>query len=556
MDIWKLLFDIVLLLSAALLLGGIVSRFGQSPLIGYLLAGMILGGPGSVHVLRREQDITAIAELGVSLLLFNLGLEFSWNHLRRLGARTLLAGVLQVVLTAAAACAVCLLLQLPAKESLAVGALIALSSTACCMRLLMERAELDSVHGRTAFAILLVQDLAVVPLAILMAVLGGSGAFSEMTVAVGKALAVGAGLVVALYLVLNKLAVWALGRLTLESNRELTVLLAVATGLGSAWAAHSVGLSPALGAFGAGLFLGGSPFATQIRSDVATLRIVLLTLFFGAAGMVADPVWIYENISVVVAVTAAIIVGKTLLVWLIGRLCGQSDAAGIATGLCLAQIGEFAFVLGSMGAERGVLSHEIYMLIVSAAILTLLMTAFLIPAAPKAGWLAQRLLRRPAFVAGPEATRPVRPGPDAVIVGFGPSGQHASEALAGRDLTVCVVDLNKSARAAAVERRFQVDLGDATQQEVLEHLQVARAKLVVVTIPDRRAALTIVRQVRRLAPQAHLVVRCRHDRYYQDFEAAGAHDIVREEMEAGRGLARAIARVLAAAGPASEPTLK
>jgi CPA2 family monovalent cation:H+ antiporter-2 len=512
--------------------------------VGYLLAGVVLGGPGSVDVLSLEDNIKAIAELGVSLLLFSLGLEFSWSHFRRMGAKILLTGVLQVAVTALAVCAVCLGVGLSVRESLAVGAMVALSSTACCLRILVERAELDSVHGRSAFAILLVQDLAVVPLAVLMAALGGTGTPTEIIVEAGKTLLVGAALVAGLYLVLNKIGVWALGRLTLERNRELTVLLAVATGLGSAWAAHSVGLSPALGAFGAGLFLGGSPFATQIRADVATLRIVLLTVFFGAAGMMADPRWIVAHVPLVLGVTAAVIFGKTLVVWLISLAFGMSSGVGIATGICLAQVGEFAFVLGSMGVDRGVVADKTYMLIVSTAIVTLLCTTFLVPAAQRTGQLVQRILRPRGPIVPPGTPDVPHIQPDVVIIGFGPSGQHVASALMGRGLTVHVNDLNRKARSAIQDCGFRAYIGDATQQEVLEHMHVSRARLAIVTIPDRSTALTIVSQLRRLAPQAHVVVRCRHDRHHADFAAAGAHDIVREELEAGRGLTRSVRQQL------------
>lgn len=298
MELWIILGNIVVLLGASLLMGGLFSRFGQSPMVGYLLAGMMLGGPGSIHAVSSEHEIEAIAELGVALLLFSLGLEFSLDRLKKVGAKPLLGGAAQVVLTVLLASAVALPFGLAASEAVAIGAMVALSSTVVVLRILMERGEMEMPHGRSSLGVLLTQDMAVVPLALLMTFLGGEGAAADIAWGIGKLLLMAGGLVVGLIL-LNKVAVLALDTLSLYRNRELTMVFAVVAGLGAAWASHYVGISPALGAFVAGMLLGSSAFATQIRADVSPLRVVLLTLFFGAAGMVANPIWILGNWHIV-----------------------------------------------------------------------------------------------------------------------------------------------------------------------------------------------------------------------------------------------------------------
>ena len=250
-------------------------------------------------------------------------------------------------------------------ESVAVGAALSLSSTAAVLRVLMELGEADSLHGRNSVAILLAQDIAVVPLAILIPLLSGGGSGSEIALDVGRVVVFGGGLVVLLYVALSKVAVWALGALSRERTRELTVLLAVVVGLGSTWASHAAGLSPALGAFVPGMFLGGSSFGTQVRADVSSLRIVLVTLFFAAAGLVADPVWIANHALLVLGATSLMLVGKTLVVVATLRALGHPLGVALGTGLCLCQIGEFAFVLGGSALEHDVIAHETYMLIVS-----------------------------------------------------------------------------------------------------------------------------------------------------------------------------------------------
>jgi len=537
MDAWTLLSDIVILLAASLLVGGLFSRFGQSPLVGYMLAGMLLGGPGSIHIIKSQQTIEGIAELGVSLLLFSLGLEFAWAELRKLGSRTLFAGTLQITLTTIFAALAGRFIGHSWKECVAVGAMLSLSSTAVVLRVLMERAEGDSPHGRNSLAVLLVQDMAVVPLAILVTLLGGGESAAEVAANGGRILLLALGLVVGLWLVITKVAVHALGMLTLERNRELTIILAVACGLGSSWAAHAVGVSPALGAFVTGMFLGSSPFATQIRADISSIRVVLLTLFFGAAGMVADPVWILQNLPLVLGAAITLMVFKSAITWGIFQALGQAAPIAAATGIALSQIGEFAFVLGSIGRANDVVSQNTYLLVVSVAIMTLMLSPILIPAAPSLGYrLAKALFGgRAAIPAGGE---PAECSADVVIIGFGPAGQIAARPFIGTPHRVLVLDLNSAGARRAQALGLDGRVGDASQLEVLEHARVESAKAVVITIPHHAAALRILQQVRRLAPHAHVVVRSRYQLHADDFAQAGAHLVIGDEEQVGDSLGR------------------
>ncbi len=540
LDLWHLLWEIVVLLGAALVAGGLCSRFGQSPLVGYLLAGMLLGGPGSFRVVHAEKDIETIAELGVSLLLFSLGLEFSWTRLVSLGSSALGSGVVQVLATAGLGTGVAFLFQLPLTEAIAVGAMVALSSTAGVLRVLMDRAEIDSPHGRHAVAILLVQDMAVVPLAVLMTVLAGEGTVGAVLWDVGRIALLALGLIVGLYLLLNKIAVRALGQLTLERNRELTILLAVVTGLGAAVAAHQVGISPALGAFVAGMFLGNSPFATQIRADVSSLRVVLLTLFFGAAGMVADPLWIARHWYLVAGVTALILACKAALIWTILRLQGRPDTTAMATGVCLSQIGEFAFVLGSVGREEGVVSEETHLVVVSAAIASLFATPYLIALAPRIGAWFGLLLRRKPLAPISHKDRSQEDSPEIVIIGFGPAGRAVAENFLGQNRCVLVLDLNPEAKRSAEGMGFHGEVGDARLADVLEHIHLTAARIVVITVPHHTAALTILHHVRRLAPHVTTLARSRYQRHTHELQNAGAKNVIGDEEEVAQALCRAV----------------
>lgn len=538
METWNLLFDIVLLLGGCILAGGLFARFGQSPIVGYLLAGMLMGGPGSLHFIHAEETIEQISELGVTLLLFSLGLEFSFDRLRSLGSRTLAAGGLQVVMTTALAGALAIPFASSINEGIAIGAMVSLSSTACVLRVLMERAEIETPHGRNTLAILLVQDVAVVPLAILMTVLSQGGSTMVIAWDVGRILLTAIGLVVGLYIVLNLIAIRAFGTLTLERNRELTMVLAIVVGLGAACVADKAKVSPSLGAFIAGMFLGSSAFASQIRADVSALRTVLLTLFFGAAGMMGDPVWLLQHLPLVALVTSLIIVIKAGIVWGILKNLGQPGHVAIATGLCLAQIGEFAFVLGSIGQQHGVLGEQTFKLMVSATIATLFISPYLVPNALRLGGLLTRWAG--GRLVGGEGATDADKGPDVLIIGFGPSGQLAAQPFLDRPANVHVIDLSRTSLARAAELGFTAHRGDAAQAEILEHVHVASAKVVVITIPDHDGSFRILNEIRRLAPHAYIVVRSRHQRYTLEYDIAGANAVVGDEEEVGAALGEEI----------------
>lgn len=534
MDLWTILGDVVILLAASLLVGGLFSRFGQSPLVGYLFVRMLLGGPGSIHAVSSEQEIEAIAELGVALLLFSLGLEFSLERLKPLGGKPLWGGVAQVVLTICLASAAIMAFGFSAKESLAFGAMVSLSSTAVVLRILMERGEMEMPHARNSLAVLLTQDMAVVPLALVMTILGGEGAINEIAWDVGKLLLMATGLILGL-LLLNKLAVLALGTLTLYRNRELTIIFAVVAGLGAAWTSHYAGMSPALGAFVAGMLLGSSAFATQIRADVSPLRVVLLTLFFGAAGMVADPLWIFKNWYMVGIAALLLTAGKLLVIWAIFLALGQTNRVASATGLALAQVGEFAFVLGSIGRTSGVVSQDMYALVVSMTIASFVLSALLIPAAPRFGDWVARTFRSP--LASSKDTSVSAETPEVIIIGFGPAGQIAAQKLLDNSICVTVIDLNQEGVKRAQQLGFRGELGDATQGEVLEHARLQECKAVVITVPHYRSAMSILKHVRKDAPHVHVIARSRYQLHTADFAEAGAHAVSGDEEQVGKSLA-------------------
>jgi CPA2 family monovalent cation:H+ antiporter-2 len=513
MAAWSILLDLLVLLTAATVLGAICQRLRQNAIVGYLLAGMIIG-PNVLHWVSAEAEVALLAELGVAMLLFTIGLEFSWTRLRRLGPVALISGLAQVMVTMIVAGAAAMALGADVKAAAAIGAMIALSSTAVVLELLLERVELDTMHGRGALGVLLLQDIAMVPLVLLVEILGGEGtAWQRM----------------------------------MMRNRQLPILLATVTALGSAWAAHAVNISPALGAFVAGMLLAGSPFAVQVRADVVSLRTLLVTLFFGAVGMYARPIWMISHWWWVLALVAAITIGKALIVHLLMWRLGRRHDQALATGLCLAQVGEFSFVLASVALSRAVIGEEAFLLLISATIVTLVLTPYLVAAAPWLGRRVQALLARrpsPAPAASSSEQENEEAPPPVLIVGFGPAGQAVAEMLAGRRTAVHVIDLNPRTARLAERHEFIAHVGDASQAEVLDHAAVRTAVAVVITLPAPQTVLNVIGQVRALGSPARIIVRARYHITTGELVRAGADVVVDEEEQVGRRLAAELRRLL------------
>lgn len=543
MNIWTALLDLLILLTAAMVLGTICERLKQSAILGYLLAGTLLG-PNALDWMPNHEAVSSIAELGVALLLFTIGLEFSWNRLKKLGAVALGGGTLQILITGGATAAVCMALGLDWRAGVALGGVVALSSTACVLRLLLRRAEMESVHGRNALGILLMQDVAVVPLVLLVTVLGGGGSMTEIGWDVGRAIGAACLLAGALYVVLNYLVPPLLGTEELARNRELPTLLAIVAALGSAWVAHRLGLSPALGAFMAGLLLAGSPFATQIRAEVGSLRTLFVTLFFSSIGMLGDPAWAANHWIQIVAVVALIVIGKAAVTTGVVLIFRYSLGAALATGICLAQVGEFSFVLAEVAHLGGLIDGELFRLIVSSTIVTLFLTPFLVTAAPLAAMKIQALIPQKA----PRLDSEKRTSPSErneakpiIIVGYGPAAQRAAEAL-GQTLSssLVIIELHPSSAALARNAGFETHIGDATRAEVLEDAGVRSARAVIVAVPDPATSRQIVGQVRLLAPDALIVTRARYHAFRDELIGAGADVAVDEEEIVGKYLASSL----------------
>ena len=549
MDLWTVLLDILILLTAALVLGSLFERFGQSAILGYLLAGALLG-PNALDLLPSHVAVTAMAELGVALLLFTIGLEFSWRRLRSLGPVALAGGTLQLLLTGAVTASVGLALGLGGRQSLAVGAIIGLSSTAAVVRLLVSRAEIDAVHGRNAVGILLLQDIALVPMVLMVTALGGEGSLLQIGGALGRALGLAILFVGALHLLLNHAVPLLLGSSLAARNRDLPVLLAIVIGVGAAWGSHRLGFSPALGAFVAGMLLAESPFATQVRADIVPLHILFVTMFFSSIGMLTNPAWMAQNWALLAAVVAAVVVGKAAVTSGVVLLFRYPLGQSLATGTCLAQVGEFSLVIAGVARGTQLIDVDLFELIVATVAITLFLTPYLTMLAPRlATAVGKWSVRPPTEVHDGAPEQPAIARDHVVIVGFGPAGQRVAEMLMGLEqCQILVVDTNPKSADHARSYGLRTYLADATREEVLESVQVRTARAVVVTVPDPATARLVVEQVRSLSPDTFIVVRARYHVHRWQLTVAGAHVVIDEEQEVGLRIAAEVRKKLSDPG--------
>jgi CPA2 family monovalent cation:H+ antiporter-2 len=418
--------------------------------------------------------------------------------------------------------------------------------------------------------------VAVVPMILLVSLMGTGGTASQVLWKLFLALLAAAALLGVFYLLFNVVAPRLLLLPTYRRNRDLPVLLAVIMATGSAWATHAVGLSPALGAFAAGILLATSPFAIQIRADTRPLMTVMVTLFFAAIGMFGAPGWLLVHWKTVTAVVLGILIGKPAIIAILSRVFGQPWREGIAAALCLAQVGEFSFVLATIAqsdfAGVALITPMTFRTMISATIVTLLITPYFVAAAPRVGAIFESgvakclqalpwgdygtdkptLAKENATAETEERTDSARSlGSDLVlIIGFGSVGQRVAQGLLdSRRQQLVAIDHNPKRIKTARRYGLKTQLGDATQRDILDHAGINRAQAVVITVCDHVTTRHLIHLIRDLSPETLILARCQHHIHYFELLYSGAHKVVDEENEVGQRLALHLGELL---GPVDE----
>ncbi len=519
------LAELLLLIVVAAAGAAIFERLRLPSIAGFLVMGALVG-PGGLGLLADREQVRALAELGVVFLLFQIGLELPIERLRRNWQVALAAGALQVSVTLVGVALLGAALGLEARSAVAVGALVAMSSTALVMRLLSDRGEVDAPQGQLCAGILLFQDLCIVPFLLAIPMLAADAPADSWSIGLELARAAVSlvGFAVLAWLVLPRL----LDRIAGRGSRELFAMLAFIVVLGSAVLSHAIGLTLAVGAFVGGLVLSATPYAHQLFAEVLPLRGVLLGIFFTAVGMLFAPADLAHNGPAVLVYVLGVIVFKAgCVIGIVALALRQGLRVAVLTGLALAQTGEFSFVLAAAASEAGLVDAGLHGIFVAGSIVTLLATPALIAVAPRvASRVAGQLDRlSPAPEHGQVLEGHV------ALIGFGPAGRTLARILRARRIAYAVVEANATSVQEALRRGEPLVYGDATRPSILERIGIRAARLVVVAISDPTATREVASRVRQLAPHVDIVVRTH---YVQDVDAlreAGASMVVAEEFE-------------------------
>ncbi len=524
--------DIVVIVVAAFFGGLLMQRLKQPLIVGYILAGVVLG-PHTGGLVTSVHEIDLLAEIGVALLLFALGLEFSLKDLRPVRHVALIGAPIQILLTIALGYGIGRYLGWEWRASLWFGALISLSSTMVILKTLMNSGRLGTLSSKVMIGILLIQDLAVVPMMIILPQLGGT---ASATAALGYGV-LKAGLFLTVMITLGtRLLPRFLVTIAKLGSRELFVLAIVAIGLGVGYLTHLVGLSFALGAFVAGMVLSESDYGHQALSDVVPLRDLFGLLFFASIGMLLDPRFLLDNIGMVAVLVLVVGLGKGIIFTLITSLFGYRNVVPVAVALGMFQIGEFSFVLARVGVSTGSISGDLFSLVLTVAVLTMALTPLIAGQTDRAYALRKRWSRKEPI----DVANLPRSGlhDHIVIAGGGRVGSQIAATLQKLGLTTVVIELDQRRVEQAKEAGVPVIYGDASHEIVLEAAHLRSARLLLVTVPSIVESRTLIVHARRLNPSLKVVARATDVDLLPIFRELEVNEIVMPEFEAGLEMTR------------------
>lgn len=524
--------DLVIILGFGVIIVTVFHKLRLPAIAGFILAGVLVGPQGFAFINDAHQ-VEVLAEFGVALLLFGIGLELSLDKLQRLWKLIAIGGALQVGMTVLAGFAIARIFNVPGNTAVFIGFLLALSSTAIVLRGLQQRGEIDAPHGRLILGILVFQDFSVVPMMLAIPLLVGTDTLTNvylltMLRAVGIIVAV---LLAALFIVPRILNFIARTR-----QRQLFILSVFLICIGTAWLITSSGASLAIGAFLAGLVVAGSEYKDQALADLISFREVFASIFFVSIGMLLAPSIIAQNMFLVVAILLAVLLGKFLIVFVAAKVLQMPLRVCLLTAMALAQVGEFSFVLLFSVQDSGLIDKTLESILISAAILSMFVTPFAMSFGPRlAAGLGKlpRLRQLLEVEMAEDATASVCKMQDHVIVGgYGFAGRELSKALKDSNIPHVIVDLNVDNVRKALQEGVRAFFGDVTNAEVLEKLGIEHAGELVLLVNEPHATEQAVGVARKLAPSLHIVARTHYILDIKPILAAGADEVVPAEREA------------------------
>ncbi|MGH7701071.1 MAG: cation:proton antiporter [Gemmatimonadales bacterium] len=499
---------------------------------GFIVAGMLLG-PNALALVEDAHRVESLAEVGVILLLFTIGIEFSLARLKEMGRQVMGTGAGQMGVTILATLAIAFVYLREWRVALFLGFLVALSSTAIVLKILTDKGEIDTPHGRLATGLLIFQDLCVIPIMLALPFLAGTagGGARGLALALAKSALLVVGVVVAARTLVPRI----LEEILRTRSRELFLIAIILIGTLTALGTSAAGASLALGAFLAGLVISESDYAHQALAELMPFRDVFISLFFVAVGMLVQLDFLAQQPVLTLAGVVVIMAGKTLGAAVGPSLMGYSARVALLAGVAVSQIGEFSFVLAREGRETGLLTEGLYQSFLGVAVFTMLVTPFLLQSGPA---LLDRLERVVALDRVLPGFRPRGFGPveepianHVIVAGYGLNGRNLATALRAINAPFLIVELNSQTVRDARARGEPAFYGDATREEILKALGIERARLLVIAISDPAATRRMVRVARTLNPGLHIIARTRYVVEIPELTRLGANVVIPEEFE-------------------------
>lgn len=537
----RLIVNLVMALGFAVVGGAIVQRLGLPTLIGYVIAGIVIG-PATPGLDADRDRVVLLANLGVAFLMFGLGAEFSFKELFAVRRVSLIAAAVQMPLTTLLGLGVGEALGWNARASVLLGIAFAISSSIVMIKMLLSRGEATSPQARVAVGLGVVQDLSLVPILAFLPLLEGRSA--HIWRQLGQSLGMATLELLIVVVVGTRLVPKILYAVAMMQSRELFLLTIVVIALGTAYASHKAGLSLALGAFLAGLVVSESDFDAQVIAEIIPVRDLFATLFFVSLGMLLDPALFFDQPGALVLALAALVLGKTLITGAGMLAAGVDPRTATLVAVLLAQIGEFSFVLANVGLDGGVIRNDQYGFVVAIALGSILVSPLMVRLGPALVPMTERLpgiaaRERPPSLEIVEQPRIRR---HVVICGYGRVGRTLGDALLRRGLRFTVIDINPAVIRDLQGRNIPAYYGDAAVEALLRRAGAAEARTVAVTVPDLTAAMGVIRQLRSMNPTVDIITRANFQPEVELLRTAGANQVVQPEFEAGQEFVRHILR--------------
>jgi len=525
--------DLILLVVSAFFSGLLMQRLGQPLILGYILTGIAFGPYTGGFALTSVHEIELLAEIGVALLLFALGLEFSLKDLKPVKKIALIGTPIQILLTIAMGYGIGQWMGWDAKTSLWLGALVSLSSTMVLLKTLMNQGWLGTLSSKVMVGILIVQDLAVVPLIVLLPILNNPElGWVSLEIAILKTVLFLAGMI----LFGTRLLPWIMRHISHLGSRELFLLAITAIGLGVGYLTYLVGLSFAFGAFVAGMVLSESDYGHQALSDIIPVRDLFGLLFFASVGMLLNPAFLLDHWQQVFILVLIVSLGKGLILALLARIFKYGNVVPLAVGLGLFQVGEFSFVLAQVGVSTNSISHEVYSLVLTTAIITMFLTPLISGQTARLYALRKRWFKHEAL----DSINFPKSGfrNHVIILGGGRVGFRIAQVLKRLNVPMLIIELDQLRVDRAKHADIPVIYGDASHEVVLEAATASLARLLIITSPEVVIAQTIVQRVRKVNAEIQVVARAPGVEFLEEFKKLNISEVVIPEFEAGLEMAR------------------